>query len=190
MTVQRHVRGKRTRDTIVAPQAQADYVANYNAVDRNDRDSADYLTTIHTNRYYLRIFCWALDRVIHAAYVVVCFLIKSDIGQKQWKRYLDHHSGRHDFQIDLALSVMNYGIGLQWDGESDERPNFMRQNHFFPCDCNKCFFCLNGITTGIAHPPTKKAKVTVEYKCGTRVTTKKCTDVRVSLGLGMVSGSY
>jgi hypothetical protein len=46
-------------------------------------------------------------------------------------------------------------------------------------------FFFNGITTGIAHPPTKKAKVTVEYKCGTRVTTSKCTDVRVS-----VSGSY
>jgi len=38
-------------------------------------------------------------------------------------------------------------------------------------------FCLNGITTGIAHPPTKKAKVTVEYKCGTCVMTNKCTDV-------------
>jgi hypothetical protein len=188
LTVQRRVGGKRTRNTTVAPQAQADYVANYNAVDRNDQDSADYLTTIRTNRYYLRIFCWALDRVIHAVYVVVCFLIKSDIGQKQWKRYLDHHSGRHDFQIDLALSVMNYGIGLQWDGELDKRPNFMRQNHFVPCDCNKCFFCLNGITTGIAHPPTKKAKVTVECKCGTRVTTNKCTNVWVSLGLS--SGKY
>jgi hypothetical protein len=119
---------------------------------------------------------------------VVCFLIKSDIGQKQWKQYLDHHSGRHDFQIDLALSVMNYGIGLQWDGESDERPNFMRQNHFVPCNCNKCFFCLSGITTGIAHPPTKKAKITVDYKCGTPVTTNKCTDVQVSLG--MQSGIY
>ena len=49
LTVQRRVRGKRTRDTIVAPQAQADYVANYNAVDRNDWDSADYLMTIRTN---------------------------------------------------------------------------------------------------------------------------------------------
>ena len=56
--------------------------ANYNAVDRNDRDIEEYSTTIRTNLYYLRIFCWALDRVIHAAYVVVCFLIKSDIGQK------------------------------------------------------------------------------------------------------------
>jgi hypothetical protein len=49
----RRVRGKRTRDNIFAPQVQADYVANYNAIDRNDWDSADYLTTIHTNRYYL-----------------------------------------------------------------------------------------------------------------------------------------
>ena len=102
MTVQRRVGGKRTHDTNGAPQVQADYVANYNAIDRNDRDSADYLITIRT----LRIICWALDRVIHAAYVVVCFLIKSDIGQKQWKQYLDHHSGRHNFQIDLALSVI------------------------------------------------------------------------------------
>ncbi len=47
---------------------------------------------------------------------------------------------------------------------------------------------LKGITTGIAHPPTKKAKVTVEYKCGTRVKTNQCTDVRVSLG--MKSGDY
>ena len=188
LTVQRRVQGKRTLDTIAAPQAQADYIANYNAIDRNDRDSADYLTTIRTNRYYLRIFCWALDRVIHAVYVVVCFLIKSDIGQKQWTRYLDDHSGHHDFQIDLALSVMNYRISVQWDVESDERSNFMRQDPFIPCDCNKCFFCLNGITTGIAHPPKKKAKVIVEFKCGTRVTTNKCTDERLSLGLS--SGKY
>jgi hypothetical protein len=87
LTVQRRVRGKRTRDTIVAPQAQADYVANYNAVDRNDQDSADYSTTVRTNRYYLRIFCWALDRVIHAMYVVVCFLIKSDIGQNSGNNF-------------------------------------------------------------------------------------------------------
>ncbi len=70
------------RDTIAASRAQADYVANYNAVDRNDRDSADYSTTIRTNRYYLRIFCWALDRVNHAAYVVVYFLSKVTLDKK------------------------------------------------------------------------------------------------------------
>jgi hypothetical protein len=41
------------------------------------------------------------------------------------------------FRIDLALSLMNYRIGLQWDGESAERPNFMP---FVTCDCGKCFF--------------------------------------------------
>ena len=91
----------------------------------------DYSTTIRTNQYYLRIFCWALDRVIQATYVVVCFLIKSDIGQKEWKQYLDGHFGRHDFQI---------GIGLQWDGESAERPNFMRQDPFAHVIAANVFF--------------------------------------------------
>ena len=50
------------------------------------------------------------------------------------------------------------------------------------------FFCLKGVTTGISHPQNKKAKVTMEYKCGTRVTMNKCTDVQVSLV--MKSGKY
>ncbi len=47
---------------------------------------------------------------------------------------------------------------------------------------------MNGITTGIAHPPSKKAKIAVEYMCGTWVMTNKCTSERVNLG--MLSGSY
>ncbi len=76
----------------------------------------------------------------------------------------------------------------QWDGAGEKRPNFMRQDPFVPCNCGKCFFCLNGITTGIAHPPSKKVKVTVEFNCGTRLKTNKCTADRVSLG--MKSGGY
>ena len=59
---------------------------------------------------------------------------------------------------------------------------------FRPMRLQQMFFCLNGTTTGIAHPPTKKAKVTVEYKCRTRVMTNKYTNVWVSLG--MQSGIY
>jgi hypothetical protein len=51
-----------------------------------------------------------------------------------------------------------------------------------------CFFCVKGLTDGITHRPLKGAKVIVEYACGTLVTTNKCTDVRVSLGLS--SGKY
>lgn len=48
-------RRKRQRDTIPGPMAQLDYFTNFNAVDRNDRDIADYSTTIRTARYFLRI---------------------------------------------------------------------------------------------------------------------------------------
>ena len=48
-----HNKGKRKREEIDGPKAQKDYVQSFNAVDRNDRDSADYSTTIRTVRYYL-----------------------------------------------------------------------------------------------------------------------------------------
>jgi hypothetical protein len=41
---------------------QKNYAKNMNGVDRNDRDSADYTTSIRINRWYLRIFFWVLDR--------------------------------------------------------------------------------------------------------------------------------
>jgi hypothetical protein len=43
----------------------------------------------------------------------------------------------------------------------------MQTGAFNPCDCMKCFFCLEGHTNGITHRPQKQAKVTEEYKCGT-----------------------
>jgi hypothetical protein len=116
LTVNRRVRGKKRPDTIPGPHAQADYVQNLNAVDRNDRDSVDYSTTICTNRYYIRIFCWALDRVIHTAYVIVCNLSRAGMGSPHWKQYGSKNFGRLNFQIDLAMDLMNYGIGLEWDG--------------------------------------------------------------------------
>ena len=58
---------------------------HFNAVDRNDRDSSDYSTSLRTNRYYLRIFFWALDRVIHTVYVVVVWLAAEGVGPSEWK---------------------------------------------------------------------------------------------------------
>jgi hypothetical protein len=60
---------------------------NFNAVDRNDRESADYSTTICKSHYYIQIFCWALNRVIHAVYVIVCNLSKAGMGPTWWKAY-------------------------------------------------------------------------------------------------------
>ena len=141
-------------------------------------------TSIQTNRYYLRIFCWLLDRVVHVSYVVVCWCGKDGIGGSDWKQYAnDQQEGRRDFQIDLGISLLNTAI--EWDWTEEDRPRWMRQGPWIPCDCEECYFCLNGYTTGIEH---KKQKVeTVEYKCGTRLATDRCMEHRVNLGLG---GSY
>ena len=77
---------------------------------------------------------------------------------------------------------MIIGIELDWDGEG-ERPDWMRQIDWVPCDCGECYFCINDHTTGIAHKK-KRQKVNIEYKCGTRVTTDKCSVERMNLDTG------
>jgi hypothetical protein len=65
LTVQRHVKGEKC-ETIQQPNAHADCVRSMGGIDRNDQDSHDYSTSIRTNRWYIRIFCWVLDWVVHA----------------------------------------------------------------------------------------------------------------------------
>ena len=74
LSVKRHVKWKKGRVEIDGPKAQSEYVKYFNAVDRNDRDSADYSTSIRTNRYYLCIMCLVLDRVVHT-----CFARNTDM---------------------------------------------------------------------------------------------------------------
>ena len=47
------------------------YALHMNGVDHKDRDTADWTMSIKSNRFYLRIFYWLLDSVIHAMYCVV-----------------------------------------------------------------------------------------------------------------------
>ena len=82
------------------------------------------------------------------------------------------------FQIDLDLAMINYGISMDWDGKS-ERQNWMQQGESTPCACEKCYFCLNGFTTGIAHK--RKMEATVVYRCTKRVKTEECNEDRVNL---------
>ena len=99
------------------------------------------------------------------------------------EKYASKNIGRHDFQIDLGIALLNHGIGLDWDG--DKRPDCIRVGELVPCNCKKCYFCINGYTSDIAHK--KRARVTVEYKCNTRMKTEKCTDHRVNIA---TSGAY
>ena len=119
--------------------------------------------------------------------MIVCELSKRGTTERlggewpeYWSLYGDKNGERRRFQVDLGIALMNYGIGLDWDGDKDsQRPSWMRQSEFVPCDCEKCFFCLHGLTNGIAHPRNKN--VTIEYACGSRRRTNKCSTERVLL---------
>ena len=105
--VHRRERGSNVSWLIDAPQTQQDYMKYFNVVDVNDWDSADYSTSIHIHHHYL------LDRVNHVLYVVVCHLVKSGIRESEWGRYLKKEFGRHNFQIDLGMALLNRAI--EWD---------------------------------------------------------------------------
>ena len=127
-----------------------EYVTYFNDVDKNYHSSSFYSSTIWKIRYYLRIFCWTLGRVVHTLFVLVCHLAKLVIGNSEWNNYLNRNNGCHKFQIDIAISLINFAIALEWDGES-KRPGWMRQSEFVPCDCGMCYFCLHVLTDGIGH---------------------------------------
>ena len=86
-----------------------------------------------------------------------------------------------DWSCTVLNELWNWSPVVWWIGR---KTKLYATRSFRPMWLRQIFFCLKRITNGITHPPTKKAKVTVEYKRGTRVTTNKCTDVQVDLGLG------
>jgi hypothetical protein len=123
-------------------------------------------------------FLLGWDRVIHS---VCCGVfsyqktVKTIFGSPFWPSRLSDRSGT------VYHELWNWSPVGWWIRRKTE---LYATKPFRPMRLQQMFFSLNEITTGtIAHPPTKKAKVTVDYKCGTRVTTNKCTDMRVNLGL-------
>jgi hypothetical protein len=183
--VRRSVRGVRGRKTLKAPRSQKNYAENFNAVDRNDRDSSDYTTSIRTNRWYLRVLFWLLDRIDHLLYVIVIYCANNDIGPEWWQLY-KKKGGREEFQIDLGRDLMAFAIQLAWSDLNGSRPNWMRQNDFIPCGCKHCFFCRNGLTTGVGHRKRKQT-VTTYYGRDSKRTRKVtgCVDKRVHLQRGI-----
>ncbi len=92
-------------------QAQQEYVQNYGGVDKNDRDSAEYSTTIQTHCWYLGIFFWLFDCIIHMLYMIVIY---SSSKKLSWKKHPGKNYGRARFQMDLGLQLINYAIEMEW----------------------------------------------------------------------------
>ena len=115
-----------------------------NGVDRKDRDTADWTVSLKTNRYYLRIFFWLFDAVIHCCYVCACQL--PQFREQEYKK-----GGRGDFQNDLAMALTEEALTMDWKGELDQKsgsPEWAR-NNLHPCGCGRCFYCKHGHTAGI-----------------------------------------
>ena len=60
----------------------------------------------------------------------------------------------------------------------------MRQGALLPCECGKCFFCINGLTGGIVHRHQRPVRTYIHHYDNTHTVTNGCTEVRVNLDRG------
>ena len=100
----------------------------------------------------------------------------------EWEKYTIKQAGRKKFQIDLALSLIKYGIKLDWKAPYDEssRPQWMQQASYIHYNCGVCFLCKEGKTTGIQSKPPTGLPARSKQKAVGKST--KCTKDRVNLG--------
>ena len=196
-TTLRYVKGKKNRAEISCPPIAKDYSLNMNGVDKSDRDGRDNSVTIRSNRWYLRIRFWTIERAVHCAYVVVCYMANSE-QRMDWKKYTNKHDGRKNFQIDLGIGLMEFGIRYDWGGDvNDEtkKPTWMRQKPPRPCECNTCFFCKEGITDGIYHARGSKRVSKSKRHSGDALKNEKrkansqCTGIRESFKTSSYCGA-
>ena len=137
MNVKRHVKNKRRRVTQTGVQAKTDYLQYSDAVDRNGQDNAYYSTALCSNQHYLRLFYWALNHVIHCLFQIICYYIVHNIGPPEQKQYLDKHVGRHAFQINFGISLMNDALAFNCDRDTDNWPDYVLSKNLSPCEYEK-----------------------------------------------------
>jgi hypothetical protein len=130
-----------------------------------------------------RIKFLLLDQVVHTMFVICGAIDHSKIGQSASQGYLKK-DGPVKFQVDLVVALLNYAIRDDWQDLDGDTPDWMRQNELIPWACGKCFFCLNGSTTGIAHKRKQKLMITFVQYNKTHMKAKGCTDVHVNLEAG------
>jgi len=77
--------------------------------DRRDNSSVT-IVIIKSNRWYLRILFWTVERAVHYEYIVVNYCVKAGLGDDCWKQYLNKDGGRRRFQLDLCVLLMEFRI--------------------------------------------------------------------------------
>lgn len=104
-----------------------DYAHHMNCVDHKDRDTADWTISLKSNRFYLRIFYWLLDSVLHAMYTIVKAVALSD--DHPWYKYKNKNYGRYKFQMDLGYELIRCGLEMDWLAPYDKehKPSYVQK---------------------------------------------------------------
>jgi hypothetical protein len=68
------------KDFVSIVSSKLEDAKHFNAVDRNALDSTNYTTSLCTNSWYLCVFFWLLDRVVHQLYVTLIYCARNGIG--------------------------------------------------------------------------------------------------------------
>ena len=139
-------------------------------VDHKDRDTADWTTSVKSNRFHLRTIWWAVDGALHAMNTTIKFVFLAvPQNHKAWEDCVKHRNARCLLQMDLSQELFGCALLLDWKDFPDPKgaPEWSRKKDFLPCDCKTCFHCKHGLTHGIDHkkkgsirrtPSTKAAR--------------------------------
>jgi hypothetical protein len=120
--VKQYVKNKAHRVSISSHKIVSDYSKHMNGVDHKDQDTADWTVSLKSNGWYLRIFYWLVDGILHATYCILCALAMDK--NHKWHKYLSKNGGQYKFQMDLGLALIAHGLGMDWkEGfHKDDKP--------------------------------------------------------------------
>lgn len=140
--LRQHVYGKRDRKIFDGVQAPLKYFQWYNAVDCNNRKSADYSTTICTNHsstsvscaeHSIELFTVRIHSCVQACHPRNWASQVEGMSQKQRTSLVSNWSCWWSIQLRLALD---------WNGDDNKRRSYMRKDVFTPCDYKHvAYFC-------------------------------------------------
>jgi hypothetical protein len=96
---------------------------------------------------------------------------------------ISEERGGFKCQVDLGIEILNYAIRKEWTDLNEPPPQWMRQTGWLPCECGRCFCCLNGLTNWIGHRKKWTRTIFIQHD-NTRTMTDNCTTKRVDLDRG------
>ena len=180
-SVRRSKRGNSGREMFPATLSEKIYAEHFAAVDQNVRDSADYTTSISTNRFYFSIKFCGWTALFTSSMSLLAGWLGSNVALANiwniWRKRGVQMSGwpRHR---DLELCHQKEMDRSEWTTSQ-----WMRQTGWLPCECGRCFCCLNGLTNWIGHRKKWTRTIFIQHD-NTRTMTDNCTTKRVDLDRG------